>query len=113
MNLNDYVKWTDETAMYPECGTGSVMARAYVGHKLSGELGEVQEHLGKAIRDDGGAITPERLMEITKEIGDYLWYTARLISELGLDAEEILDINVAKLTSRKERGVIGGSGDNR
>lgn len=32
---------------------------------------------------------------------------------LGLDFEHVAKLNIAKLKSRKERGVLGGNGDNR
>jgi len=41
------------------------------------------------------------------------WYIARVADELGMDLEELMDYNKQKLESRKERGVLGGSGDNR
>jgi NTP pyrophosphatase (non-canonical NTP hydrolase) len=42
-----------------------------------------------------------------------LWYIANLAVELGLDMDGIARKNIAKLKSRKERGVLHGSGDNR
>jgi NTP pyrophosphatase (non-canonical NTP hydrolase) len=47
------------------------------------------------------------------EIGDVLWYVARLADELGIDLEEIATYNMNKLLDRLNRGVIQGSGDNR
>lgn len=47
------------------------------------------------------------------ELGDVLWYTANLATELGYDLNRIAGENVNKLQSRKVRGVLGGSGDNR
>ena len=47
------------------------------------------------------------------ECGDVLWYLTRLIDELGYSVSEVAQANVDKLLDRKERGVIGGSGDNR
>ena len=50
---------------------------------------------------------------MASEIGDVLWYCARLASELDLSLSQIAEDNMKKLLDRKERGVIGGSGDNR
>jgi len=42
-----------------------------------------------------------------------LWYVAMLANELRLDLSYIAEANLEKLGSRKERGVLQGSGDNR
>ena len=54
-----------------------------------------------------------RKIEIAKEIGDVLLYCATLANDLGFTLEAIAQINIHKLQSRKERGMLGGSGDNR
>lgn len=112
ITFSDYQKETAETAVYPEAGTGSVLALAYVGLGL-GEAGEVQGKLKKIIRDDNGVVTEEKRKELAKEAGDCLWYLARLADEIGYDLGVIASDNIEKLTSRKERGVLQGSGDNR
>ena len=50
---------------------------------------------------------------LKKEISDVLWYCAALCSELGLDMNDVAESNIKKLLDRKNRGVVGGSGDNR
>jgi hypothetical protein len=42
-----------------------------------------------------------------------MWYCATLANDLGYSLEEIAEMNIQKLESRKQRGMIGGSGDNR
>jgi NTP pyrophosphatase (non-canonical NTP hydrolase) len=42
-----------------------------------------------------------------------LWYVAQIATELGLDLNEIAEQNLEKLLSRKQRGVLSGSGDER
>lgn len=114
MNLtfDDYMKQTRKTAVYPESGTGSILALAYVGLGL-GEAGEVQNNLKKVIRDSNGTITPQRREAIGKELGDLCWYAARCADELDLSLDQIILDNIKKLKDRAERGVIQGSGDNR
>ena len=51
--------------------------------------------------------------DLKAEIGDVLWYVARLSDELGIDLEEIATYNMNKLLDRLNRGVIQGNGDNR
>ena len=67
----------------------------------------------KAIRDDGGALSDERRAALAAELGDVLWYLAQLATEAGLDLDEIAEDNLAKLLSRRDRGVLQGSGDAR
>jgi hypothetical protein len=42
-----------------------------------------------------------------------LWYLAVFADQLGMSLDEIAQKNLDKLQSRKQRGVLGGSGDNR
>ena len=50
---------------------------------------------------------------LKKEIGDVLWYIARVADDLNIDLTEAVELNLEKLNSRMERGKIGGSGDDR
>ena len=52
-------------------------------------------------------------MEIAKEIGDVIWYSAVLANNLGFKFSEIAQLNRIKLEDRKNRGVINSEGDNR
>jgi NTP pyrophosphatase (non-canonical NTP hydrolase) len=81
--------------------------------KLNGEAGEVAEKVGKVLRDEAGVFSDEKKEEIVKELGDVLWYICSLADDLGYSLEDVVNNNVRKLTSRKERGVMSGSGDNR
>lgn len=92
----------------------------HLAFKLFGESGEFAEHLGKASRDDGwsifagaGKLTPERRMNMLKELGDMLWYIVMLAKELGSSFAEIMLINIRKREGRKVRGTLQGAGDDR
>lgn len=50
---------------------------------------------------------------LRKELGDIAWQLAGLCSVLGLSLEDVLQENLNKLASRKERGTIDGNGDDR
>ena len=69
--------------------------------------------VGEVLRDQGGAFSPEVREALKLELGDVLWYVAQLASELQFELNEIAAANLAKLASRAERNVIGGSGDHR
>ncbi len=112
LSLNEYQKSAFSTAIYPECGTGSLLAITYCGLGL-GESGECQGKIKKILRDDNGILTKERKEEIIGELGGQLWYIGALATELDVTLEEIASKNLATLASRQERGVLHGSGDNR
>jgi NTP pyrophosphatase (non-canonical NTP hydrolase) len=80
---------------------------------LSDESGEVLGKFKKLLRDKKGVLTDEDKAEIIKELGDILWYIATVSHLLGSSLEEVAKKNNEKLLSRKDRGVLGGSGDNR
>ncbi len=109
MNFKEYQKLSRETALYPNKDNNFI----YPTLGLSGEAGEVAEKVKKILRDEGGKISDEKRLEIKKELGDVLWYVAQISTELDLSLDDIAKSNIKKLFSRKERGKIGGSGDNR
>lgn len=108
MDLSEYQRLSRRTAEYPREAW-----LAYPTLGLASEAGEVAGHAKKAIRDDGGTVSEERKAAMSKELGDVLWYVAQIATELGLDLGEVAEQNLAKLLSRKERGVLSGSGDDR
>lgn len=110
ITLKEYQDWTVTTAMYPHAETGNVEELMYLALGLTGEAGEVSNKVKKLFRDGE---SQELRTELAKELGDVMWYMARLSSVLKVDLTETLAKNVAKLESRKARGVITGSGDNR
>jgi NTP pyrophosphatase (non-canonical NTP hydrolase) len=110
LTLDEYQDRTQHTAKYP--GSGAVEGLYYTALGL-GEAGEVQGKIKKIMRDDGGILTDEKRQAIAGELGDVLWYVAAMAKELGASLGDIAQANLDKLASRRERGVIGGSGDNR
>ena len=112
MDMSFYQTKVAETAIYPESGTGSMLALAYVGLGL-GEAGEVQGKIKKVIRDYDGVLDDGHRVAIMKELGDLMWYVARTCSELSLDLDAVAYQNLEKLADRRERGVLQGSGDDR
>lgn len=108
MTLNDYQQKAIATAQY---GEGNKIVYPALG--LAGEAGETADKVKKVLRDCGGEFTAEKKEDIAKEIGDVLWYCAALARDLGYELDQLAQMNVDKLKSRQERGVICGSGDNR
>ena len=104
MEINDYQSVALTTAIY-DCEDNIT----YPLLGLVGEVGEFANKYKKVLRDD---------KEFTKgdmcsELGDILWYLAVLASDCDLSLGDIATANIAKLEDRQNRGVLGGSGDNR
>lgn len=47
------------------------------------------------------------------ELGDVLWYLTEICSRLEIRLEDVAGRNIAKITDRMSRGVLGGEGDHR
>jgi NTP pyrophosphatase (non-canonical NTP hydrolase) len=129
---NHYQRIATKSALYP--GQGTPLGLTYCALKLNGEAGELAEHVGKAIRDDGilpiankayvdesaigtvslyETLTTERRELIIKEIGDCLWYLSALCNELGITLAWAMLSNLRKLADRTKRNALRGSGDER
>lgn len=76
---------------------------------LVGEAGEVSEKVKKLFRDKN-KFSDE---EVLKELGDVLFYATALANIFGGNLKTIMEMNMKKLDDREQRGVLGGSGDNR
>ena len=132
--MNSYQRIAQKSAIYP--GRGSFFGLSYCAHKLAGEAGEFNDHLGKAMRDDGilnanmdfmqyskdseriysvtvKSLTDERRDLLINEIGDCLWYLSALCNELGITLFTAALMNLKKLKSRTDREMLQGSGDKR
>jgi len=121
LTISGYQEGTEKTAIYRDgvhnsTGGGYIenwSNLAYVALGLAGEAGEFAGSVKKAVRDEDGFISPIRKEELFKELGDVAWYLSQACTELGLSLQAVLDYNLTKLESRKDRGVLTGSGDNR
>lgn len=113
LTLDDYQEQTAITALYPGAGKGTVDAIAYSALGLTGEAGEIANKVKKIIRDEKGVLSEEKRLDILAELGDVCWYLARLCTEMGGKWSDVAQSNLDKLESRRKRGVITGSGDNR
>ena len=106
VNWKAYQDFTNTTAIFPE-----EKALEYLGLGLASEGGEVAGVIKKAIRDNTYSL--EVRDKIKAELGDLCWYIAQICQHLNLDFEEVLETNVKKLSSRKERNQLTGDGDDR
>lgn len=99
---------------------------SYMMLNLVGEVGELASKVAKAIRKGEAttsnghlrhpstrSIDDELEEDMKLEAGDVLWQLAGLCSVMGWDLEKVAQMNIDKLASRQQRGVIDGNGDNR
>lgn len=109
MDFKEYQKKSRETVIYPNSGDNFI----YPAIGLSSEVGEVCGKIKRVLREYEGAINEEMRQEISKELGDVLWYLAQLSTEFGLSLDDVAKENIEKLQFRKKRDKIKGTGDNR
>lgn len=122
MELNEYQRQAMSTCME------SCENDAYMLLNLVAEVGEFAGKMAKHIRKGEAVMAnddflfskridigqeDDYLEELKKEAGDIMWQIAGLCEMMGWDLEDVCQANLAKLASRKERGVIDGEGDNR
>jgi NTP pyrophosphatase (non-canonical NTP hydrolase) len=98
--MSTKVGWNKNEILYPLVG-------------MCGETGEVADKIKKVIRDKNGNFSKEDKIEILKEIGDTLWYMTALCQDLGYTLKDAANINLEKVTKRREENTIHGEGDNR
>lgn len=106
--LTEYQNEAMRTAIYP-----LDRALEYTVLGLVSEAGEVAGKVKKIIRDKGGKLTVEDRQDLAAELGDTLWYVAEASRALGYSLNTVAQINLDKLESRRQRGVLSGSGDAR
>ena len=108
MTLDEYGAWTEKMWFASgslEFGEKDITVCSL---GLAGETGEVMEILKKRVRDD--FFDKKHLV---KELGDVLYYWARICKAFDILPSEVMALNVIKVEDRKERNVMSGSGDDR
>lgn len=107
MHLDDYQRRAVDSAVYANPHTHAGLTYTVLG--LVSEAGEVA---GKLKREFRGDSDPQREAMIM-ELGDTLWYVATAADELGITLLQLAERNLTKLASRKSRGTLHGTGDDR
>lgn len=117
MTTKEYEEFVKQAAFFDD-----EIGLAYAAIGISDEGGEVAGKIKKLYRDEkyhkqdavGQALLRQANREpIGKELGDVLWYIVALGRQFDLSLDDIMEMNVEKITSRKERGTLKGSGDDR
>ena len=119
MNALEYQSEAHDCAAYGD----SAMCPAL---GLAEEAGEVCGKIAKFIRHNNG-MTPQDAEEsssplmrdevakfrtaLMSELSDVMWMVAEIATLNGLGLDEIMEYNIVKLTERRSKGLIDGSGD--
>lgn len=104
MNFTEYQIFTRSTIAYsPE------KEKSYVERGLVGEVGEVLGVLAKYDRGDFGE--EELHKRLSSELGDILWFLARLSDTYGIAFDFVANKNRDKLTERMKKNTIKGDGE--
>jgi NTP pyrophosphatase (non-canonical NTP hydrolase) len=90
MNYNEYQAAAKTTAIYPE---SAKLTYPLLG--LSGEFGEICEKVKKHIRD-GRELDKD---DLTKELGDVLWYLSAVSSDFDIKLNDVFDYVVNEYES--------------
>lgn len=129
LGFNEYQDFTDTTDIYSDAIADLLepikdeypdlynqlfgLLQLFYAVLALGEAGEVQGKVKKILRDNKGIIGATEALGVANELGDLQYYVARAARHVDVGLEQIAGQNKSKLESRQERGVIGGSGDNR
>lgn len=118
LSFDRYQKKAHTFATYPTCvvatpGVMNTIEWVYAALNLAGEAGETAGKFAKIVRDKLGSLDGDDRVAIAKELGDVLWHVSELAHILGFKLSEIAEMNLCKLASREQRGVLAGSGDDR
>lgn len=101
MDFNEYQREANRTDQRPGSNEGALLFPV-IG--LSSEIGSLVRHVKKRLRDrDAYELFSGQMVD---ELGDVLWYVANLAEKLGIDLDEIAEMNL-----RKVRGRWPASGD--
>ena len=103
MNMNEYQREAQQESWHPRGSKtkNTVGEVAYNAIALCNEAGEFADVVKKSMRGDY-SITDEKTRQAAAlELGDVLWYLARLADELGFSLEQVAAMNLAKISRRK------------
>ena len=98
MTLNEYQEATSRT--YGGKNGNWELELATLALGAAGEAGEAADYVKKVI----GHGHPMDRSELAKELGDALWYLARLAAHIGFDLETVAQWNIDKLAKRYPAG---------
>src|SRR5690349_8020297 len=98
-----------KTTILPNCHSEEYMILG-----IGNESGELQGKFKKRLRGDEAYQDDEKFKDmVVGEIGDILWYLAGLCTTMGIELNEVAELNIEKLLKRQEENKLMGDGDTR
>ena len=101
MTLEDYEEFVLKLAS-PQSTETPDLQLCLAGLGLTGEAGEFADHMKKVVFH-GQELNKELAI---KELGDCMWYLAFAARTIGSSLQEVIDVNVEKLSERYPDGVF-------
>jgi len=95
MNIDDYVRWAKSIGPVETTVDAPSDHLAFLGLGLVADAGEVADLLKKRLRD--GTLDRDHLAH---ELGDVLYYWARLCAVTGISASNLLDRSRRSIETR-------------
>lgn len=115
--LQQYVRFVDTVSSNPTKDTDNMiecigimeeqgvkvsrLLTASIG--LSGEVGEFND-IVKKVLFQGKEVDEDTIRHLRSELGDICWYMAQACMALNTSFEEVIDMNIAKLSDRYPGG---------
>lgn len=118
MTLDEYQKFTTSTSLY-KTTDGLFLGLCEEAGEVAGKRkkylrGDYDSYLESHLLPHERTVNPDEYISLLKkELGDVMWYISQICNAHGFTIQEVIEGNVAKLSDRKERGVLQGSGDSR
>lgn len=113
LTLNAYQAETSVTAIYKQPVIYTALGLVSEAGEIAGKLKKIMRDYNISADDLCHFLKDHQRAELAAEIGDVLWYCSQLSRDLNISLNEVATMNLEKLSSRKIRGTLGGSGDNR
>lgn len=97
----DFIERLDTIGNNPIAINPSLLLTAAIG--MASESGEFSE-IVKKVMFQGKFYNGEVREHLIRELGDVLWYVANAATSLGMDLEDVIRVNIDKLSARYPDG---------
>jgi len=106
----DFIERLDTIGNNPTAISASLLMTAAIG--MASESGEFSE-IVKKLMFQGKHYNGEVREHLIRELGDVLWYVANAATALDVDLEDVVQVNIDKLSARYPGGFEAFRSENR